>query len=131
MQVDSTATQPSAVQPADRRGELGLVGGALAGIGASLCCLGPLVLVSLGVGGAWIANLTLLEPYRWLFAGIALGFMAYAWNRIYRPARAAECELGSACALPQKDRLYRVLFWVVAALVLAGLAFPYFAPLFY
>jgi mercuric ion transport protein len=131
MQVDSIEAQAPGMQHADRRGTLGLVGGALAGIGASLCCLGPLILVSLGVGGAWIANLTLLEPYRWIFVGIALGFMGYAWKRIYRVPLAAQCEPGSACALPQTDRVYRVLFWVVAALVLAGVAFPYFAPLFY
>jgi hypothetical protein len=57
---------------------------ALAGIGASLCCSGPLVLVTLGVSGAWISNLTLLEPYRWIFAGLALGSMGYAWRQIYR-----------------------------------------------
>ena len=41
-----------------------LVGGALASIGASLCCVGPLVLVSLGIGGAWVSSLTTLEPVR-------------------------------------------------------------------
>ncbi|EMR15037.1 mercuric transport protein, partial [Klebsiella quasipneumoniae] len=28
------------------------------------CCLGPLVLIALGFSGAWIGNLTVLEPYR-------------------------------------------------------------------
>jgi len=107
-----------------------LAGAALAGIGASLCCVGPLALVTVGVGGAWIANLALLEPYRWLFAAFALGFTGYAWKLIYRPV-AAQCAPGAACAMPQANRTYRVLFWLVAALVLAGLSFPYFAPLFY
>ena len=40
-----------------------LVAGVLAGIGASVCCVGPLVLLALGIGGAWIGNLTALEPY--------------------------------------------------------------------
>jgi mercuric ion transport protein len=102
---------------------------ALAGIGASLCCVGPLVLVTLGVSGAWISNLTLLEPYRWLFAALALGSMAYAWRQIYRAPAAVQCEPGAACALPEANRAYRLLFWIVAALVLAGLSFPYFAPL--
>jgi mercuric ion transport protein len=39
-----------------------LATGGLAAILASTCCLGPLVLVALGVSGAWIGNLTLLEP---------------------------------------------------------------------
>ena len=45
-----------------------LVAGALAAIGASVCCVGPLVLLALGIGGAWIANLTALEPLRPWFA---------------------------------------------------------------
>lgn len=108
-----------------------LAGAVLAGVGASLCCVGPLALVSVGVSGAWISSLTALEPYRWIFAALALAFMGYAWKRIYRPPLAAQCAPGAACALPQTNRAYRALFWVVAALVFAGLSFPYFAPLLY
>lgn len=130
MSIDSLKADLPVAQATERRGTLALVGGALAGIGASLCCVGPLALISVGVSGAWISNLTLLEPYRWLLAAVALGFMGYAWKRIYRPS-AAQCEPGAACTMPQANRTYRVLFWIVAALVLAGLSFPYFAPLFY
>ncbi|MCD6042481.1 MAG: merT1 [Burkholderiales bacterium] len=108
-----------------------LAGGALAGIGASACCVGPLVLVSVGVSGAWISNLTALEPYRWLFLMAALGFMGHAWWRIYRAPAAVQCEPGTACALPQSNRIYRALFWAVSALIVAAFVFPYFAPLLY
>ncbi len=108
-----------------------LAGGLLAGILASACCVGPLVLVMAGVSGAWISNLTLLEPYRPVFIGLALVFMALAWRRIYRAPAAAQCEPGTVCALPQTNRVYRVMFWVVSALVLLAFASPYFAPLFY
>jgi len=107
-----------------------LTGGALGGFGASLCCLGPFALVSLGVSGAWISNLVQLEPYRWLFVIAALGFMGHAWKKIYRPAAAVACEPGSQCALPDTSRVYRGLFWVVSVLVLAAIFFPYFVPLF-
>lgn len=103
---------------------------ALAGIGASLCCVGPLALLTLGVSGAWISNLTLLEPYRWIFAALALGSMGYAWRQIYRAPAAVQCEPGTACALPRTNRLQRTVFWIVGVLVLAGLSFPYFAPRF-
>jgi mercuric ion transport protein len=33
-----------------------LVAGALAAIGASVCCVGPLVLLTLGIGGAWASR---------------------------------------------------------------------------
>ncbi len=54
-----------------------LVGG-LAAILASTCCLGPLVLVALGLSGAWIGNLTLLEPYRPFFIAGALVALFFA-----------------------------------------------------
>ncbi|HNB06198.1 MAG TPA: mercuric transporter MerT family protein, partial [Thauera aminoaromatica] len=34
---------------------------ALSAVGASLCCVAPLVLVTLGIGGAWVASLTAFE----------------------------------------------------------------------
>ena len=122
---------PQAPSSKDGVGRASLAGGLLAGILASLCCIGPLVLVTIGVSGAWISNLTLLEPYRPVFIGVALVFMALAWRRIYRAPPAAECEPGTLCALPQTNLVYRSLFWVVAALVLLALTFPYFLPLFY
>lgn len=111
--------------------KVGLIGGALTAIGASVCCLGPLVLVSIGVSGAWISNFAALTPYRWVFILAALGFMGFAWHKIYRAPAAAQCEPGTLCALPQTNRVYRVMFWMVSALVLAALVFPYFLPLFY
>jgi mercuric ion transport protein len=103
--------------------------GGLAAILASTCCLGPLVLIALGFSGAWIGNLTKLEPYRPLFIGVALVALFFAWRRIYRPAE--KCLPGEVCALPQANRLYKVLFWIVAILVLIALSFPYVAPYFY
>jgi hypothetical protein len=41
--------------------------GALAAIVGSLCCVAPLVLLTLGISGAWISQLTALEPYRPIF----------------------------------------------------------------
>jgi len=95
---------------------------------ASACCIGPLVLVMLGVGGAWIGNLRVLEPFRPLFLGVALWFLWLAYRRIFRPAA---CAPGTLCALPQTNRRYRTLFWCIAVLVGLALVFPYFAPLFY
>ena len=54
-------------EPSNGRGAL--AAGGLAAILASTCCLGPLVLITLGFSGAWIGNLTALEPYRPIFIG--------------------------------------------------------------
>lgn len=106
-----------------------LATGGLAAILASACCLGPLVLVALGFSGAWIGNLTMLEPYRPLFIGAALVALFFAWRSIFRPVQA--CKPGEVCAAPQVRTAYKVVFWIVAALVLVALAFPYVLPLFY
>src|SRR5437867_3231219 len=112
-------------EPASGRGAL--VTGGLAALLASTCCLGPLVLVALGVSGAWIGNLTALEPYRPLFLGAALIALFFAYRRIFRPAQ--DCKPGEVCVMPQVRRAYLIVFWIVAALALAlalvALAFPY------
>lgn len=101
----------------------------LAAILASACCLGPLVLVGLGLGGAWIGNLTLLEPFRPIFIGVALVALFFAYRRIFRPA--TECASDEVCAQPQTQRIYKVIFWLVTLLVVVAIAFPYLVPLFY
>ena len=106
-----------------------LFAGGLAAILASTCCLGPLILVALGFSGAWIGNLTALEPYRPIFIGAALVAMFFAWRRIFRPAQT--CTPGEICAIPQVRTAYQLIFWIVAVLVLVALGFPYVMPLFY
>ncbi len=112
-----------------KSGRGALLTGGLAAILASTCCLGPLVLITLGVSGAWISNLTLLEPYQPYFIAAAVVALFFAYRRIWRPA--AECEPGQVCALPQVNRSYKVLFWIVAALVAIAMLFPLLAHLFY
>jgi mercuric ion transport protein len=106
-----------------------LILGGLAAVLASTCCLGPLILVLLGVGGAWIGNLTALEPYRPISLGAALIALFFGYRRIFRPAQA--CRPGEVCAAPQVRTAYKALFWVVAALVVLAFAFPYVLPFFY
>src|SRR5215831_9129146 len=106
-----------------------LLAGSIAAILASACCLGPLVLLTLGVSGAWIGNLTALEPYRPIFIVIAAAALVVAGRRIWRSENA--CAPGEVCAAPQIRRVQRILFGVVVALMLIALAFPYVAPWFY
>ena len=116
--------------PADSgKGRVALAVGGLAAILASACCLGPLVLLALGVSGAWIGNLTALERDRPIFIGAALVALYFAHRRIYRPAE--ECAPGEICAVPTARKSYKLLFWIVAALLGIALVFPLVAPLFY
>lgn len=114
-------------KPPSGRGALAT--GGLAAILASACCLGPLILVTLGFSGAWISNLTALEPYRPILIGAALVALYFAWRRIFRPVQA--CRPGEVCALPRVRRGYQLMFWVVATLAAVAMAYPYLLPLFY
>ena len=105
-----------------------LFASSLAAVTASLCCVVPLVLVTLGVGGAWVASLSRFEPLRPVFVAITLVMLVLAWRKLYRPA---VCEPGKVCADPDFQRHQRSIFWIVSAFILVLLVFPWFAPLFY
>ena len=100
---------------------------ALAAIVGSLCCVAPLVLLALGISGAWISQLTALEPYRPIFIGIMLIFMVLAFRQLYIvPAR---CEPSEVCANQQLQRRQRQIFWVVVLGLAALITFPWYVPL--
>lgn len=106
-----------------------LVVGVLAGIGASICCVGPLVLLALGISGAWIGNLTAMEPYRPVFIGLTLLFLGLAFRKLYLVSQV--CAPGRPCADPRTIERQRLTFWIVAMLLLGLLAVPWLAVLFY
>lgn len=87
-------------------GKGSLVASSLTAIGASVCCVGPLVLLALGVGGTWVGALTMMEPLRPLFIGLTLLFRDWhsassTWcHRFVRqvhpaPIRARSCDSDS------------------------------------
>ncbi len=59
----------------------------VAGIGASACCFGPLLLLSLGIGGAWVGNLTAMEPYSRYFTAITLAILGVVFQIISRTTK--------------------------------------------
>lgn len=100
----------------------------LAAIGASVCCVGPLVLLMLGIGGAWVGNLTAFEPYRPFFIGVTLIFIGLAFRNLYFVPQV--CAPGAACADPLVLKRQRLFFWIVTLLMLSLLALPALAPFF-
>ncbi len=105
-------------------------GGVAGAFLASACCIGPLVLLTLGISGAWIGNLTALEPYKPIFAVIALGFIGAGFRHVYF-RQPTVCEPGSYCAQPNAARITKTLLWASLALVLAALTIDWWAPLLY
>ncbi|GLR26735.1 MULTISPECIES: mercuric transporter MerT family protein [Limnobacter] len=94
-----------------------LIGSALAAFAASICCLGPLLLLAVGVGGSSSLSIfAALEPYRPAFIVITLGLLAFAYYRMFKLR--SDCE---ACSKGQK-----MAFWGIALLALVMLATPWF-----
>ena len=101
-------------------------GGLLGAILASTCCILPLVFLFLGIGGAWMSNLTALAPYQnWFVAGtivcLAIGF----WL-VYRPSK-PDCDEADSCSEPRRNRMVIIILWSATVLVCAAIAVNYLA----
>jgi mercuric ion transport protein len=110
-------------------GRKGLIatGGVIAAILASSCCVVPLVLLTLGVSGAWMGNLTALAPYQGYFIAATLLFVgAGFWYVYWRPKKA--CEEGSYCASPASDRVIKIALWFATTLIALALGINYILP---
>jgi mercuric ion transport protein len=125
MNQQAASAKPAMSAPRERLG-LRLAGLAVVStILASTCCVLPLVLVLLGVGGAWMANLAALKPATPLFVVLALGTLGWAGYIVFRPV--AVCDDVCAVARPATRRIFIGCALFVALL----LGFPLIAPLFY
>ena len=89
------------------------------------CCVFPVAFSFLGAGG--LAFAMGLMPYRPYFIALNLVFLGAGFYFAYRPQKEI-CAPGTACATPKGRRLQRVSLWVIAALTLALIAFPYLIP---
>ena len=106
---------------------MALTGTLSAAIAASACCIGPLALAALGLGGA--AYAVALEPYRpWLIAATAL-FLAGSFHLVYGKPAGGACGPDGTCADPPRRTTLKVLLWAVALLAAASVTFPYYVEL--
>ena len=91
---------------------------------ASVCCIGPMLAVGLGLGTfGW----TLSEELRpWLLGGSGL-LLAGAFYLTYRRRPEAECADGMCAVSPRKTRQRKMLLWLATAAVAALAAFPHYS----
>lgn len=104
-------------------------GGLLGAVLASSCCIAPLVLLTLGVSGAWMSNLTALAPYQGYFIAATLALLAAGYWYVYFKPRKA-CEVGTYCASRRSDRFIRIVLWLATALVALALGVNLILPFF-
>ena len=100
----------------------------LAGLGASACCVGPFLLMSLGINGSWIGNLSAMDTYRPYLIALTLIFMGLAFRKLYLVPQ--HCEVGTTCASPTYVKKQRISFLLISVFVLLMIIFPYYAPYF-
>jgi mercuric ion transport protein len=97
------------------------IGSVISGLVASLCCMGPLAFVILGLSGAALS--AKLEQYRWLFGAVALGFLSLGFFFAYREKW--ECVPNASCKVnPKRRKLNRIILWIAAILVVAFIFSP-------
>ncbi|MER3446277.1 MAG: mercury transporter MerT [Candidatus Dadabacteria bacterium] len=98
------------------------IGSIISGFVASLCCIGPLVFVVLGLGGA--AFFAKLEQYKLIFGLVSLAFLSLGFFFAYRGGE--ECSSGTSCAAidPKRRKLNRIILWIAAILVVAFILLP-------
>jgi len=104
-----------------------LIATILAGVIASACCIGPFVLLTLGVSGSWISNFSALEPLRPVFIGITVIFLGITYRKLYLLPQS--CNVDSPCTSPSYLHKQRIIFWLVTIAVVAIVTFPWYGPL--
>ena len=101
-----------------KKGNTPLIGAVLAGFLASACCIGPLIVVLLGLGSA--SAFIAMEAYRPVFAAITLGLLAWAGWRHWQGRKVC---MASACP-PKKP----VLLWILGGFSILLLISPSLLP---
>ena len=119
----------TAAAPSGRSGQAAnavlSLGGLLAALATSSCCLIPFVLFSLGISDAWIGDLTALSPFQPVFFAVSAGMIGLGVLRVRHRPRATVCQPGTPCADPRAGRAIRAALWVAGALTVAGMSFPW------
>jgi len=62
--------------------------GTLSVLLASICCVGPLLLIAVGLG----AGVAVISRYHWLFIAAAVAVLALAWTKYFREKTRCACE---------------------------------------
>jgi mercuric ion transport protein len=116
--------------PTARRGLLASFGAVGAAFLASLCCIGPVLFVTLGVGAGLAAR---FEPLRPVFTILTVALLALGFYVVYgrRPAAAdgIACGPDERCSAPRHLTRDKIVLWVATTVALALLTFPQWSKL--
>ncbi len=100
----------------------------LTAIGASLCCITPLLALISGASGMASA-FSWLEPLRPYLIGITVLVLVFAWYQKLKPKNEIECD----CESDEKPKFVqsKTFLGLVTGFAILMLAFPYYGSMFY
>lgn len=127
MQTTVTGGGTQAIEGRDRRGLAASFAAVGAAFLAALCCIGPVLFVTLGVGAGLASR---FEPLRPIFTILTVGLIAIGFYTVYgrRPAGAAG-DVEGACIVPRSRRREKILLWIATFVALLLLTFPQWSRL--
>ena len=122
IETSSPPSDPLASQPKGVGAGLLTIGGLAAAFGVAACCALPLLLISLGLGTAWLGGIaSIAEPSRTLLLAVAALALAGGAILLWRQQRqAAACGPRGICTPPAVRMLTLFGLIVGAVLLCAG-----------
>jgi copper chaperone CopZ len=101
---------------------LSAAGGIITAVVASLCCIGPILVVLLGVGS--IGAFSVFENFRPYLIGVTILLLGLGFYFVYRK-REVQCEDGT-CKIQSAGKWNKIGIWSATFLAAIAIAFPYF-----
>lgn len=111
-------------EPEEGKGSIGLIVGFLTSVLSVGCCAIPVVLVSLGFGGAWASRLEFLDRIRPLLIVFSLLSLAWGIRRYAQRGQKSLCKPDGGSWI-RSDRVRNGIFWAVVAGSLLILFLPW------
>lgn len=100
----------------------------LTAVGASLCCITPVLALISGASGI-ASTFSWLEPLRPYLIGITIIVLGFAWYQKLKPKNEIDCE----CETDEKPKFLqsKTFLGLVTGFAFIMLAFPYYGSAFY
>lgn len=102
--------------------KLTTTGAVLTAIIASLCCIGPIAVAMIGIGG--VAAFSVFWDYRPYLIGLTVVLLGLAFYFTYRK-REVVCEDGT-CKFESASKWSKTAVWLATLIALLAIVFPYF-----
>ncbi|MCI0381439.1 MAG: hypothetical protein L0207_00070 [Chlamydiae bacterium] len=99
-----------------------ITGGFISSMIAAICCIGPLVLATLGIGFGAVSIFASFRPF---FIVLSIFFLALAFVYTYRKRK---CESENGICTARGNRKLRIILWIVTIISLGLITFPYWIP---